>query len=224
AEVLKQFADTLEKADDFNKARQELIRKTIREHKRIIFNGNGYDDSWIEEAEKRGLLNLKTTADAMPKLLDKKNVDMLTYHKIFTESELHSRCDIMLENYTKTFNIEANTMVDMVSKQILPALSKFSGDLAKNLKAKEITTKYETGVINTIASLMDEIFDSAVALENAVKELKKIDNAIEASAYVRDVILPAMDKLRKPVDEAETLTAEEYWPFPTYDKLLFSVR
>ena len=160
----------------------------------------------------------------MPKLLDKKNVDMLTYHKIFTESELHSRCDIMLENYTKTVNIEANTMVDMVSKQILPALSKFSGDLAKNLKAKEITTKYETGVINTIASLMDEIFDSAVALENAVKELKKIDNAIEASAYVRDVILPAMDKLRKPVDEAETLNAEEYWPFPTYDKLLFSVR
>ena len=224
AEVLKQFADTLEKADDFNKALQELIRKTIREHKRIIFNGNGYDDSWIEEAEKRGLLNLKTTADAMPKLLDKKNVDMLTYHKIFTESELHSRCDIMLENYTKTVNIEANTMVDMVSKQILPALSKFSGDLAKNLKAKEITTKYETGVINTIASLMDEIFDSAVALENAVKELKKIDNAIEASAYVRDVILPAMDKLRKPVDEAETLTAEEYWPFPTYDKLLFSVK
>ena len=224
AEVLRQFDDTLENAEDFNTALQELVKKTIREHKRIIFNCNGYAETWVAEAEKRGLLNLKTTDDAMPKLLDKKNVDILTYHKIFTESELQSRCDIMLENYVKTVKIEALTMIDMVEKQILPALSRYSGDIAKNLKAKEgHTTKYETFIIDTFSTLMDEIFEADVELENALDELKGIDNSIEASAYVRDVILPAMEKLRRPVDEAETLTAEDYFPFPTYDKLLFNL-
>ncbi|MDE6425746.1 MAG: glutamine synthetase III [Ruminococcus sp.] len=226
AEVLKQFADTLEKAEDFNTALHELVRETIKNHKRIIFNGNGYDDSWVAEAEKRGLLNLKTTADAMPKLLDKKNIEMLTSHGIFTESELHSRCDIMLENYTKTVNIEAITMIDMTRKQILPALSKFTGDLSANLKAKDGfgVSKYEKCIVSTVCGLMDDICEAVQGLEKAISSLKDIEKAIEASAYVRDEILPAMDKLRVPVDEAEKLTAEEYWPFPTYDKLLFGVR
>ena len=226
AETLRQFADVLEKADDFNDTLKTLIRDTIKAHKRIVFNGNGYDESWVAEAEKRGLLNLKTTADAMPKLLEPKNVEMLTAHGIFTESELHSRCDIMLENYTKTVNIEALTMIDMVEKQILPALSKFTGDLAANLKSKEGlgVSKYEKIVVSAVSGLMDEICDASCILEDAVKELKKIDTAIEASAFIRDEILPKMDALRKPVDKAEQLTAEEYWPFPTYDKLLFGVR
>lgn len=226
AEILKQFADILEKADDFNKTLHDLVRDTIKEHKRIIFNGNGYDDNWIAEAEKRGLSNLKTTADAMPKILEKKNVEMLTSHGIFTESEITSRCDIMLENYTKTVNIEAMTMIDMAKKQILPALSKFTGGLSVNLKSKDGlgASKYEKCIVNTVCGLMDEICDAVCGLESAVSELKKIDTAIEASAFVRDEILPAMDKLRTPADKAEQLTSEEYWPFPTYDKLLFGVR
>lgn len=226
AETLRQFADVLEKAEDFNGTLRTLIRDTIKTHKRIIFNGNGYDDSWVAEAEKRGLLNLKTTADAMPKLLEPKNIKMLTAHGIFTASELHSRCDIMLENYTKTVNIEALTMIDMVEKQILPALSKFTGDLAANLKSKEAlgVSKYEKLVVSAVSGLMDEICDASCILEDAVKELKKIDTAIDASAFIRDEILPKMDALRIPVDKAEQLTAEEYWPFPTYDKLLFGVR
>ncbi|MDE5770158.1 MAG: glutamine synthetase III [Ruminococcus sp.] len=226
AETLRQFADILEKADDFNSALHELIRDTIKAHRRIVFNGNGYDDSWIEEAEKRGLSNLKTTADAMPKILEKKNVDMLTSHGIFTESEIKSRCDIMLENYTKTVNIEALTMIDMARKQILPALSKFTGDVSANAKAKEGFGKsiYEKCIVERLSGLMDNICEAVGELETAVEDLEEIKSAIEASAFVRDEVLPKMDALRKPADEAETITSEEYWPFPTYDKLLFGVR
>ena len=226
AESLKQFADILEKADDFNATLHDLVRDTIKAHKRIIFNGNGYDDSWIEEAEKRGLSNLKTTADAMPKLLDPKNVDMLTSHGIFTKSELDSRCDIMLENYTKTINIEAQTMLDMAKKQILPAVSKFTADLASQAAAKDGmgSCRYEKRLVSELSGLIDEMDDAVSALEKSVGELKGIDNAIESSAFVRDEILPKMDALRKPADKAEQITSEEYWPFPTYDKLLFSIR
>lgn len=226
AEVLKQFADVLEKADDFNTALHDLIKDTIKSHKRIIFNGNGYDDSWIEEAEKRGLSNLRTTADAMPKILDRKNVEMLTSHGIFTESEITSRCDIMLENYTKTVNIEAQTMIDMTKKQILPAVSKFTADLASQAAAKSGmgSCRYETRLVSELSALTDEMDGAVASLEKAVEELKKIDNAIESSAFVRDELLPKMDALREPADKAEQITSEEYWPFPTYDKLLFGVR
>ena len=226
AEVLKQFADVLEKADDFNTALHDLIKDTIKLHKRIIFNGNGYDGSWIEEAEKRGLSNLRTTADAMPKILDRKNVEMLTSHGIFTESEITSRCDIMLENYTKTVNIEAQTMIDMTKKQILPAVSKFTADLASQAAAKSGmgSCRYETRLVSELSALTDEMDGAVASLEKAVEELKKIDNAIESSAFVRDELLPKMDALREPADKAEQITSEEYWPFPTYDKLLFGVR
>ncbi len=228
AEVLKQFADELEKADDFNKALHDLIRRTIKDHKRIIFNGNGYDDAWITEAEARGLLNLKTTADAMPRICDKKNVDMLTSHGIFTEAEIYSRCDIMLDNYIKQVNIEALTMVDMARKEIIPAVMKFTADTSSAVACKtsvvSVACKYEKRLITTLSDLTDEMDEAVSALEGAVAELKSIDNVIKASEFVRDSLLPKMDALRAAADKAETVTSEEYWPFPTYDKLLFGVK
>ena len=220
AETLRQFADILENADDFNATLHSLIKDTIKEHKRIIFNGNGYDDKWIEEAEKRGLSNLRTTADCMPKICDKKNVDMLVSHGIFTEAEIFSRRDIMLENYVKQVNIEANTMVYMSRRQILPAVSKFTAD-KKNIC--DVACSYETNIISTLSELTDSIDSATAELETAILNLKGISEIMEQANFVRDVLLPAMDKLRKFADKAETLTSEEYYPFPTYDKLLFGV-
>ena len=230
AEILKQYADELEGASDFETALHELIKKTIKEHKRIIFNGNGYDDAWIKEAtEKRGLLNLKTTPDCMPRLLDKKNVDMLTSHKIFSEAELHSRFEIMLENYTKTVNIEALTMVDMARKQILPAVEGYTAELAKSAAVKlkvtpELACKYEKSLIAKLSSLTDMIAERTEALDAAIISLKAIDSVPDEANFIRDEILPKMNELRIVVDEAETITAEKYWPLPSYGDLLFSVR
>ncbi|MBP3249146.1 MAG: glutamine synthetase III [Ruminococcus sp.] len=227
AEVLRQFADTLEKAGDFESALHDLIRETIKAHKRIIFNGNGYDDAWIQEAEKRGLLNLKTTADAMPKICDKKNVDMLTSHGIFTEAEIFSRRDIMLENYIKTVNIEAQTMIDMARKEIIPAVAKFAADTASAVSVKSsvasVACKYEKKLITQLSDLVDEMDDATSVLEGAVAELKQIQVIVDASEFIRDKVLPAMEALRAAADKAEPMTSAEYWPFPTYDKLLFGV-
>ena len=229
AESLKIYADRLEGAEDFESALHAMIKKTIKDHKRIIFNGNGYDDAWIKEAtEVRGLLNLKTTPDCMPRLLDKKNVDMLTSHKVFSVAELHSRCEIMLDNYCKSVNIEANTMVDMARKQIMPAIEAYVSDLAKACTRKlavsdKISIKTEKGLIEKLSALTDKIDEATEALEEAIASYKKITDVTEASYRIRDDILPKMDALRAPCDEAETLTAEKYWPFPTYDKLLFGV-
>lgn len=228
AEVLRQFSDELEQSEDFNSALHELIRRTIKNHKRIIFNGNGYDKAWIVEAEKRGLLNLKTTADAMPKICDKKNIDMLTSHGIFTETEIYSRRDIMLDNYVKAVNIEALTMIDMARKEIIPAVTKFTADTASAVAAKtgvvSVACKYEKRLITTLSDLTDEMDEDTSALEGAVAELRNIEDIIKASEFVRDNILPKMDTLRVAADKAETVTSEDYWPFPTYDKLLFGVK
>ena len=230
AESLKQYADELEAADDFQTALRELIKRTIKDHKRIIFNGNGYDDEWIKEAtEKRGLLNLKTTPDCMPKLLDKKNVDMLTSHKVFSKAELESRFEIMLDNYTKTVTIEALTMVDMAKKQILPAIETYVAELAKTASAKisvapELPCKYEKGLITKLSSLTDTIADRTKILEDTLISLKAIDEVPEAANYIRDEIIPKMGELRISVDEAETMTSEKDWPLPSYGELLFSVR
>lgn len=228
AEVLKQFAERLESASDFNEELHELIKENIKAHKRIIFNGNGYDDSWIKEAEARGLLNLKTTPDAMPKICDKKNIDMLTSHGIFTEAEIYSRRDIMLENYVKSVNIEAVTMVDMARKEIIPAVAKFTAETASSVAVKksvapEAVCVYETKLVTELSALIDEMDSCASVLEKNIDELKTIEEAVPASEFVRDSIIPAMDALRSAADKAETLTAETSWPFPTYDKLLFGV-
>ena len=230
AESLKHYADKLEGAKDFEAELHDMIKKTITDHKRIIFNGNGYDESWIKEAtEKRGLLNLRTTPDALPTILEKKNVDMLTSHKIFSLAEIQSRYEITLENYCKTVNIEAQTMVDMARKEILPAVERYAKALADTLTAKQtavpgIGCKYEKSVIAKLSTLADEIDEATAELENSVVKFKTITDITEASFMIRDEMLHKMTELRMACDEAETLTAEEYWPFPTYGDLLFGVR
>lgn len=227
AEILKQFADKLENAADFDITLHELIKTTIKTHKRIIFNGNGYDDAWTTEAEKRGLSNLKTTADAMPKICDEKNVDMLTSQGIFTKSEIRSRCDIILENYVKTVNIEAMTMITIIRKEILPAIMKFSADIASGISAKSsvsgATCKYEKSLVLILSELIDKIDVETIELENTIEKFKEISEIIPASQFVRDFMLSQMKKLRSLVDKAETITSKEYWPMPTYDQLLFGV-
>ena len=230
AESLRQYADYLEKADDFEAALHDLIQKTIKEHKRIIFNGNGYDDAWIREAtEQRGLLNLRTTPDALPCILEKKNVDMLTSLKVMSEAEIRSRCEIMLDNYRKTVNIEAQTMVDMVCKEILPAVEGYTAKLAGALAAKKavvptLTGKYETGLIEKLSGLIDRIDAAAEDLENALTVYHRIEDVTAAANTIRDVIIPKMEALRAPCDEAESCTAADMWPFPTYGDLLFGVK
>ncbi|MCC8130913.1 MAG: glutamine synthetase III [Ruminococcus sp.] len=230
AESLKIYADRLEGAEDFETTLHEMIKKTIKDHKRIIFNGNGYDDAWIKEAtEVRGLSNLKTTPDAMPKLLDEKNVDMLTRHKVYSRPELESRYEILLENYHKTVHIEAETMLNMARKEIMPAISAYEADLAKTLNQKkaaapEAACGYETKLISKLASLEDKIDAATDDLEEAVNEYKKLTDVTEAAMFIKDSVIPKMDALRAPCDEAETVTAKSYWPFPTYGDLLFGVR
>ncbi len=229
AESLKQFADRLEGAENFENELHELIKDTIKAHERIIFNGNGYGEEWIEEATKvRGLSNLKTTADAMPHLLDEKNMTMLMEHKVFTETELHSRCEIMLENYSKTVNIEAHTMVDMVRKSYLPAIEGYMYSLAKTTSlmksvSSNVKCNYEVSTMERLSELTDCILEATQSLEHKLDTLMEFDNIIKTSEAVRDEILPAMETLRKYVDEAEMLTSERYWPVPSYGKLLFSV-
>ena len=230
AESLKIYADRLEAADDFETALHEMIKKTIKDHKRIIFNGNGYDDAWIKEAtEKRGLCNYRTTPDCMPHLLDKKNVDMLTAHKVYSEPELKSRCDIMLENYCKSVQIEANTMVDMVKKQILPAVEAYIKELATTVGAKlavdsGIACGYEKDTLKKLSALTDQIAKCTGELEGELLKLSSAEDVCEEAYAIRDNVISAMSKLRIACDEAETLTAEKYLPFPTYGELLFGVR
>ncbi|MBQ7153781.1 MAG: glutamine synthetase type III, partial [Clostridia bacterium] len=207
-----------------------LIKKTIKDHKRIIFNGNGYDDAWIKEAtEKRGLLNYRTTADCMPHLLDRKNVAMLTSLGVFTEDELKSRRDIMLENYCKTVIIEANTMSDMAKTQIVPAIESYAADLAGAAVAKravvpELSCAYETGLVGKLSALIDEITLKTAELEDVLLKVRDADDIVKESEIIRDRLLPAMSELRVPCDKAELLTAKRYWPFPTYADLLFGVK
>ena len=230
AESLKIYADRLENVDDFETALHDMIKKTIKDHKRIIFNGNGYDDAWIKEAtEERGLLNLRTTPDAMPAMIADKNVKMLTAHKIFSPAELHSRYEILLENYSKAVNIEALTMVDMARKEILPAVEGYTKSLAETLAAKKaavagLPCKYETATIAKLSELSDKIADATADLDGEIAKFQAIEDVTEAANDIRDVILGKMDALRAVCDEAETITAKEFWPFPTYSDLLFSVK
>ena len=230
AETLKEFADRLEGVSDFESALHDLIKETIKAHKRIIFNGNGYDDAWIKEAtEKRGLLNLRTTPDALSTVLEKKNVEMLTSLKIFSEAEIHSRYEICLENYCKTVNIEGLTMVDMARKEILPAVEAYLGNLSGTVAAKTaavpgLACKYEKDLISKLSKLADEISDAASSLDTTLIRLKAIPDITDAAYVIRDVVLQKMAELRVVCDEAESITADKYWPFPTYGDLLFGVR
>ncbi len=230
AESLKIYADRLEGAEDFESTLHEMIRKTIKDHKKIIFNGNGYDEAWIKEAvENRGLLNDRTTPDCMPHLLDQKNVDMLTGHKVFSEAELKSRCEIMLDNYCKTVLIEANTMVDMAKTDILPAVEAYAYEVARTAAAKRavdenLACRYESGLVRKLSELTDGIAERAGKLEEVVASLQEIGDVIGQSEFIRDVVLNTMEDLRSVCDEAEQVTAKKYWPYPSYGDLLFGVR
>lgn len=230
AESLRQFADRLEAADDFDGAMHELIKETITAHKRIIFNGNGYDDAWIQEAtEKRGLLNLRATPEAMAVVLEQKNKDLLISHKVMSEAEILSRHEIQLENYCKTIRIEALTMVDMARKEILPAVEAFTSDLASSMASKKaadpaMLCNYERKLLRKLSSLLDLMDDKVDTLEDAMIHLDSSSGIAAESEAIRDTILPKMCELRAACDEAETLTAQRYWPFPTYGDLLFGVR
>ena len=227
AESLKQFADRLQGADDFNDALHQLICETIKKHKRIIFNGNGYDDAWIAEAEKRGLLNLKTTPDCLPYFVAPKNIELFTSHKVFSETEVRARYEIMLENYSKLMNIEALTMLDMAKKEIFPSVSLYSRELADTAAAKKEFVNdctYEEETLKKISSLASDAYRAMTKLEEVYNGAETKVDAKEKADYYRDAVIPAMEALRGYVDELETITSVDYWPYPSYGDLLFGVR
>ena len=229
AESLRQHADILEKADDFEAALHDLIKDVIHKHKRIIFNGNGYDESWVKEAEKRGLLNLRSTPDCVPYYLSEKNVELFTRHKVYTETELHARYEIKLDNYSKVLHIEAQTMLDMVWKDILPAASAYTKELAETVAAKKaigggIDTSYEERLAGHVSVLLASATKKAEALEYALMGVKDITDTLALARYYRDTIFAAMNELRIIVDEMETHCAAKYWPYPSYGDILFSVK
>ncbi len=228
AEVLRQFADELEQATDFESALHELIKRVITQHKRIIFNGNGYDDQWIAEAEKRGLLNLQTTPDALPYFVAEKNIQLFTTHKVYTERELRSHYEILTQSYCKLVNIEAKTMVDMTKKDILPAVSEYSqlvGNtiLTKRAVCESLSCVYETETLGKISTLLAQAYANVQALETALAQTKGLTCVDELAVHYRDSVLPTMKKLRSAVDELESVVSAEYWPMPTYGDLLFGV-
>lgn len=230
AEELKQFADELEQSNDFGTDLHALIRKTISENKGIIFNGNGYDDAWIKEAtEKRGLLNLKSTPDALPHFVDEKNIKLYTSHKVFTKEEIFARHEIHFDTYNKKIHIEALTMLDMVSEDILPAISNFTTHLceAVNAKSKAVMNApcvYETKVIEKLSALSAEIYEKYEKLKELTKQYDSYNDVQALSRFCHDSILAAMDDVRVSVDAAEEITDAKYWPYPSYGELLFSVR
>ena len=221
AEELSIFADRLEACDDLSAGVKEIVKDTLKEHKRIIFNGNNYSDEWVAEAERRGLMNLKTTVDALPHLTDHKNVALFAKHGIFTETELASRKEISLENYAKVLHIEALTALDMVRKAILPAINRYMGDLAKTAnQLKKLGVAADTETLSLLSARFSTIGKEADRLEEAVEHAEK-QCGLECAAAYRDEVIPAMERLREAVDGAELITAKEYWPFPSYGDILY---
>ena len=229
ADELEQFADELEGKEDFNGALNALIKRVIKEHKRIIFNGDGYADAWKAEAAKRGLTNLPTTVDAPPHYTDEKNVKLFTKHKIYTEVEMQSRQDIILETYAKTINIEALTASDMVKRDILPAVSSYVAELASGVATKkaisdDIPCEAELDIIKRLSGLQDCAYKKLAALDNAIIGVKEVgEDPIEVATYYKDSVITAMTELRAVVDEMETLVSSDYWPYPSYGDLMFRV-
>jgi glutamine synthetase len=228
AEELRQFADKLEKAADFKAELAAIIKQTIKDHKRIVFNGNNYDDDWVVEAEKRGLSNLKSTVDALPKFIEKKSIELFERHKVLSETEIHSRFEVNLENYCKTIHIEALTMVDMVSREIIPACVAYQNDLSKLLERKKALGEFDATVekelLERISKLATCIAKKLATLEDELLEAKKEDQEIlEQATFYRNKVFVGMTELRMVVDELETLVAMKYWPYPTYGQLLYSV-
>lgn len=228
AEELAQFADALESASDFTKALNDLIKKTVSDHKRIIFNGNNYAEEWVKEAEKRGLLNLKSTVDALPYFLSEKNTALFTKHAILTKVEMHSRYDIILDGYCKTLNIEALTMLEMVKRNILPAASAYIRDLsetaiAKKAVASDVSCFVEKSLVEKLSSLSECLYKKTEKLEMDLLGAKDPEGILAQAQYYKDVVLLSMQELRAVADEIEALVGEKYWSYPTYSELLFNV-
>lgn len=229
AEELEQFADYLEGADDFKKALNHLIRKTIREHKRIIFNGNGYGEAWLREAKERGLSNLTCTPEAMVHFSDEKNIKLFTKHRIFTEIEIRSRQDIMMENYSKTINIEALTMLEMLRKEIMPAAYGYIREISETANAAkalcpDITCESELKLVSRLSSLTSALYNKTDLLEKAVHDAHEYEGQVTKQAqYYHDYVFAAMQEARAVADEIEMIAGEKYWPYPTYGDLLFGV-
>ena len=227
AEALRQFADELEGADDFNKALNALIRRTIKEHKRIIFSDDGYSRAWEVEAEKRGLLNYKNTVDAVVHFADDKNVKLFETHKVFNAKEIESRTEIMLDTYSKTIKIEALTLNDIVKKDILPALSAYTSDLASAMAAKlavipDIDVTMEETELKELADAQGKLYRMSVDLENKLKSIPS-ENAHGVAVYFRDIILSLMQEMRSVIDFCEENVASDFWPLPTYTDIIFRV-
>jgi glutamine synthetase len=231
AEVLSDFADILEGADDFNEALHALIRKTITDHKRIIFNGNGYDNAWVEEAKRRGLINHPTTPDAVAHLADEKYIELFTKHRVFSREELISRRHIMLSSYCKVNNIEALTMSEMVEREFVPAICKYTKFLTESVLSKRamgltpaLDTSYEEEVAARLSEITGSAYAQAKALNDLVVEIRAERDVARRADRVRDEICPLMASLREKIDAAEAVTDRAYWPVPTYGELLYGVR
>ena len=226
AESLRLFADELENAEDFRSALHDLIVRTIHDHKRIIFNGNNYTDEWLKEAEKRGLSRLDSTVDALPCYTAEKNIRLFEIHKVLSESELRSRRDIGLDSYAKIIAIEANTMIMMARRQILPAVLRFTGDIATAARSiRDIGADCVSGseLVASLSANTDQLSLDLQRLESVVRSRPSDDDPLSDARYMHDTVLPAMADLRRSADLLETLTDRSYWPFPTYDELLFSI-
>ena len=228
ADELKQFADRLEKAESFHQALQELLRDTFRDHQRIIFDGNGYDDDWVQEAKRRGLSNLRDTVDCMPAYIDEKNVALFSRFGILTPEEMHARYEIHLENYCKVTAIEAATLRDMTLRGILPAVTRYTGDLAKGVVRKrqaEMTTpcRVESYLVEQLDALSGDLLDACQAMSRALEAAPAADAGIDAARYYRDEVASRLEEMRSIIDRMEPLVGADYWPYPTYADILFSV-
>jgi glutamine synthetase len=230
AEILSQFADTLEKSKDFTSDLATLVKKTFSEHKRIIFNGNNYSEEWVKEAQRRGLSNLKTTVDALPEFISKKSVELFAKHLVFSETELHSRYEILMDAYCKTLHIEALTMVDMVKSKIVSACVDYQRELVDLLRQKKAYGGFDVSLedhfLGRITKLSANLLNKLIILENAISETSNRGeerDILGSACFYRDKILSAMSELRLVVDELETLVARKHWPLPTYAELLYSV-
>ncbi len=229
AEELRQFADELENAENFETSLHTLIKRVISEHHDIIFNGNGYDESWLFKAEKRGLYNLKSTPDCLPYLLDKKNIKLFTSHKVYSEEELRARYEILTGNYSKIIGIETLTLLDMVNKDILPAVARFCGDISDSALAKKsllpsANCQYEEMLVRDLSELSGAIFAKKTELEELVAAESDCADNTASAVFCKDKLIPCMTELRILIDETETKTDASYWPYPSYGEILFSVK
>ena len=227
AEELCGFADVLEKAEDFDGALNELLRKTVKEHKRIIFSGNNYTAEWEEEAKKRGLSNLKSTVDALPKYMDDKNVSLFEKHGVLSKSEMRSRMEILLENYANTVHIEAITALDMARKEIVPSIIKYENFILKEIKEKakhgKLKATLEEGIIKKISSLSEKFAEYLDKLELDLEDYDRSGSALDKAKFCKDKLLADMEDLRKYADQMELLTGKEFSPFPSYEDILYGI-